>query len=144
MTKSELTITDMMKAYSEDAVEIAGSMGVQLDYSEESLKKVDEILEKYHQGIPKGIKKLFIKGPTEEQITQMSKVWGGYVGEVFRRNLGGEWRMSKSFSNALSLSINSIELYPPSKVNKRIINGKEDEIYFYYLVLKKQYVGASK
>ncbi|WP_222708603.1 hypothetical protein [Paenibacillus sp. N3.4] len=126
----------MMAAYSEDAVELAGKMGLQLDFSEESLKIIDEILERYHQGIPKGIKKIFSKGPSEDQIIQMSKIWGGYVGEVFRRNLGGYWEMSKKIDNAIVLRINSTELFPPAKVNKRIVNGKEDGIYFYYQVLK--------
>lgn len=52
--------------------------------------------------------------------------------------------MSKSFDNAIALRINSTEHYPPAKVNKRIINGKEDGIYFYYQVTKKHYVGDSK
>ncbi|MDF2922952.1 MAG: hypothetical protein K0R57_1866 [Paenibacillaceae bacterium] len=134
-------VKDMMIAYSEDAIEIANKMGIELDYSEESLKLVNDILEKYYQGIPKGIKKLFTKGPSNEQIVQMSKVWGGYVGEVIRRNLGGEWGMSKNFENAVSLMVNSAEVYPPAKVNKRIMNGKEDDIYFYYKVLKQQYAG---
>ncbi|TXK77675.1 hypothetical protein FU659_22295 [Paenibacillus sp. N3.4] len=133
---TQYTINDMMAAYSEDAVELAGKMGLQLDFSEESLKIIDEILERYHQGIPKGIKKIFSKGPSEDQIIQMSKIWGGYVGEVFRRNLGGYWEMSKKIDNAIVLRINSTELFPPAKVNKRIVNGKEDGIYFYYQVLK--------
>jgi len=78
----------------------------------------------YHLGIPKGIKKLFSKGPSEELIVQMSKVWGGYVGEVFRKNLGGEWEMSKSFDNAIALRINSTEFFPPAKVNKGLLTVK--------------------
>ncbi|NOV01191.1 hypothetical protein GC097_14330 [Paenibacillus sp. LMG 31457] len=138
---TQFTVNDMMIAYSEDAIELASKMGLKLDYSEESLETVNEILERYHQGIPKGIKKLFSKGPSEEQILQMSKVWGGYLGEVIRRNLGGDWEMSKNFNNAISLVVSSTEVYPPAKVNKRILNGKEDDISFYYKVLKQQYSG---
>ena len=112
-------------------------MGISLDYSEESLKTLDEILEKYHQGLPKGIKKLFFRGPSEEDIVHMSKVWGGYLGEVIRKNNGGEWGMSESFPNAISLTINDTEIFPPAKVNKRITNGKEDGIYFYYQAIKE-------
>ncbi|MBP0725797.1 hypothetical protein J5Y03_11505 [Bacillus sp. RG28] len=139
---SNYTVKDMMIAYSEDALDLASQMGISLDYSEDSLKLLDEILEEYHLGLPKGIKKLFFRGPSEEDIVQMSKIWGGYLGEVIRRNIGGEWEMSKNFNNAISLTINNTEIYPPAKVNKRIINGKEDEVFFYYHAIKEDIVNV--
>jgi hypothetical protein len=134
------TVQDMMVAYSEDALDLANQMGFSLDYSEESVKLLDEILEKYHQGLPKakGILKLFSRGPSEKDIIQMSKIWGGYLGEVIRRNIGGEWGMSENFHNAISLTINSTELYPPAKVTKRILNGTEDSVYAYYQIVKEE------
>lgn len=128
----------LMAAYSADAVQLASRMGYELDYTGESLLAVEEILEKYHRDLPKGWKRLFRRTPTEEQISQVSKMWGGYVGEVMRRELGGEWGMSSSFENAISLIINTTEIYPPAKVNKRILNGNEDNIYLFFRVMKQQ------
>ena len=136
---SQYTVQDMMVAYSEDAIVLAQQHGYALDFSEDSLKQVDQILEKYHQGIPRGFKKLFSKVPSEEKITQISKIFGGYVGEVMRRHIGGEWGLSDQFENALALKFNTnTEVYPPAKVNKRIINGSEDNIWFYYCVINEK------
>jgi hypothetical protein len=134
---TQYTIADMMRAYSEDALDLANQLNFELDYSEESLVKLDQILESYHQGIPKGIKKLFSKGPSEEQINQMAKIWGGYLGETIIRQLGGEWSMSTAFENALAIKIGETEIYPPAKVYKRIINGSEDNVNIYFKVLKQ-------
>src|SRR5262249_44112181 len=133
----------MMKAYSEDAIDLGNQMGNKLDYSEESLKHVEEILELYHQGIPKGLKKLFTKGPSDEQIAQMSKVWGGYIGEVIKKHLGGEWGLTSDNAITLLLSDGS-EIYPPSKANKRILHGPEDNIWHYYFLIKRDSASNSK
>jgi hypothetical protein len=136
---TQLTVTDMMRAYSEDAIDLASQMNIDLDFSEESLNKLDQILEKYHIGIPKGLKKLFNKSPSEEQIAQMAKIWGGYLGETIIKQLGGSWTMSTSFDNAVAIKIGESEIYPPAKIYKRIINGSEDNVAIYYQVLKQDF-----
>lgn len=137
MTKP--TVTDMMRAYAEDAIDFANQLNIELDFSEESLNKLDLILQQFHDGIPKGLKKLFKKGPSEEQIAQMSKMWGGYLGETIIRMFGGEWIMSKTFENAIAIQVQGTEIYPPAKTYKRIVNGQEDNIVNYYKVLKHDF-----
>lgn len=138
---SQYTVGDMMKAYSEDAVELAEKMGKKLDFSEDSLKKVEDILDMYYKDIPKGIiKRMFKKCPTQEEIIQMAKVWGGYIGEVMRQNFGGEWTSEDLFGekNLIILTVGETKVFPVAKAYKRIVNGKEDDIYFYYKVLKNE------
>lgn len=67
------TVADMMRAYAEDALDLAKQLNYELDFSEESLSSLDKILDQYHNGIPKGIKKYFSKGPSEEQIAQWQR-----------------------------------------------------------------------
>lgn len=142
---TQYTVDDMMKAYSEDALELANQMGTDLNFSEESLRNLDEILEQYHQGIPKGLKKIFSKGPSEEQIAQMSKIWGGYLGEVIKKHLGGEWGLSKQFNDAIALLFDdNSEIYPPAKVSKRILNGREDNVCHFYQAIKKDHLSSSR
>jgi hypothetical protein len=51
----QLTVTDMMVAYAQDAVDHAqSSAGVTLDYSPDSIKSVEEILEKLYAAVPRG------------------------------------------------------------------------------------------
>ncbi|GLX70262.1 hypothetical protein [Paenibacillus glycanilyticus] len=136
--KQEYAITGIMLAYAEDAVEVASGLGVELDYSEASLTELDAILERYHLSIPRGWKKIFRRGPSEEQITQISKMWGGYLGEIIRANLGGNWGLSDQFEDAIALKFDGedTEIYPPAKVYKRIMNGSEDHVAGYYQMIK--------
>ncbi len=139
---SQYSVEDMMKAYSEDAIELARKLGHELDCSEDSLKKVETILEMYNKEIPKGfIKRLLKKCPTQQEIIQMSKVWGGYIGEVIRNKFGGQWTFEDLFGekNIAVLSVGETQLFPVAKAYKRIVNGKEDDIYFYYKVLIQQF-----
>ncbi|MCM3786716.1 hypothetical protein M3231_27660 [Neobacillus mesonae] len=138
------TVADMMKAYAEDAVEFAEQLGVELDYSEESIKRLEELLQRFHEEIPRGFRKLFKKGPTEHDKIQMSKMWGGYLGETIIRHLGGEWQPSSVSEDTIAIVVSSTingevyphEVYPPSRVYRRIINGPEDNVWTYYCVLK--------
>lgn len=140
---SQYTIKDMMKAYSEDAVNLAGEFEKELDFSEDSLKKVEDILEIYYKSIPKGfINRLFNKGPTQDEIIQVAKVWGGYIGEVMRQHFGGEWSAEDLFGekNVIVLNVGETKIFPVAKAYKRIMIGKEDDIYFYYKVLKTEVI----
>ena len=134
------TVSEMMRAYAEDACDFAKQLNIELDFSEESINKLDLILQQFHAGIPKGLKKLFSKGPSEEQITQMSKMWGGYLGETIIGIFGGEWIESTTFENAIAIKVQGTEIYPPAKIYKRIVNGQEDNIVQFFKVLKHDFV----
>lgn len=141
---NDFSVHDMMVAFSTDAVEQAKELGVELDFSEESMKQLETILERYHASLPRGIKKLFRKGPTEEQIHQVSMMWGAYLGEVMRKHLGGEWGMSKHFDNAIAFFWKDSEVYPPAKVSKRIVGGDGDNVWVFYQVLKNDSMRVHK
>lgn len=129
------TISDIMKAYSEDAVELGKQMGKDLDFSEDSLLIIEEILELYHSSLPKRkILKWIKQKPSEEKVVQVSKIWGGYLGEAIRKNLGGEWLLE---DNTIILALNDTLIFPPAKVYKRITIGNEDNIWHYYQTLKQ-------
>src|SRR5688500_19744683 len=53
-----------------------------LDFTSESLDGVERIMTKLQKREPK---------LTDEQITELSELWGVYVGEVIRRYFGGQW-----------------------------------------------------
>ncbi|WP_168124077.1 hypothetical protein [Paenibacillus sp. HB172176] len=136
---TQFTVAEMMRAYAEDAQDLANQLKVELNYTEDSLFELDTILEKYHQGIPKGIKKILSKGPSEDQINQMAKIWGAYLGETIIKQLGGEWIQSNTFDNTIAIKIGETEIYPPAKIYKRIKNGSEDNINIYFKVLKQDF-----
>ena len=133
------TVNDMMVAYAEDAVEHAKSAGVALDYSPDSIRQVEEVLEKLY---PRGISRLIRRGPSVEDTATMAKMYGGYIGEVVRRAAGGEWVLDTEVApgqTVISLRKGEQRIFPPSKVQKRLANGSEDNVWFYYQVLMKEH-----
>jgi len=144
---NEPTINDMMKAYSEDAVEMGKKMfNKPLDFTEDSLKDVETILENIFKTILKGpLNRLFKSKPSDDKIWQMSKIWGGYLGEVIRRKWGGEWAAETAAhpGAVITLRVLGSDIFPPAKVFKRLTNGSEDNIWIYYQVLKQDFQATS-
>ena len=135
----------MMSAYAQDAVEYAQrSFDIPLDYSERSVQQVETVLAKLSETLPKGtLGKLFTKGPTQQEIDQMTKMFGGYVGEVIRRAWGGRWKLESAAFPGLQVITFEIagggDIWPHFKVGKRLTNGPEDNLWTYFQVLKQKY-----
>ncbi len=138
------TVADMMAAYAQDAVDHAkASSGITLDYSPESVRGVEAVLDKLYLAMPRGLLgRLFGKGPSSETIVNVSKMYGGYIGEVVRRAAGGEWVFDTEVvpgQNTICLRKGESRVFPPGKVHKRLTNGSEDNVWFYYQVLMSEH-----
>jgi hypothetical protein len=133
------SLNETMLAYAEDAVAFASQQfGITLDYSHDSIQQTEKIAEAMFKTIPSGfLGKLFQRGPSEEELDQFCKMLGGYIGEVYRRNRGGDWAINEEFS-AVGIQRGESWIFPPSKVYKRLTNGKEDDLWFYFQVMLKQ------
>src|SRR5947208_2130549 len=71
-----------------DAANVArGILGIALDYSLESLLTFDDLLRRYLPHYRADARQL--RG--NFQFPFPAEMWGSYVGEVLRRNFGGEW-----------------------------------------------------
>jgi hypothetical protein len=117
----------MAKAYAESAVTTARNSQVLLDYSEESLKQLESILE----GLAEKAQ--------PEGLEEVCKMWGSYLGEVVRRRFGGEWTIEtypgKAFAT-LTLSVNGNKLFPTMKVHRRLTQGRDDNVWSFYTMVK--------
>ena len=119
-------IESVMAAHATEAVEHAKErFGFDLDYSPESISQVEEAL-----------------AEVANDIEWLCRMYGGYVGEVLRRQHGGEWSLDDDLPDAervigLTLS-NGTRLFPPSKVAKRLHQGEGDSIKFYYKVVSQE------
>jgi hypothetical protein len=104
--------------------------GVDLDYSVTSLQAVDDIVEGMRQD-----------GCTSEQIGETLFGFGCYVGEVFVRHAGAQWRnvAETSMANFAGFPL-VIELgkdsfcNPIGKMFKRMENGEADNLPYFYQV----------
>lgn len=70
------------------------SKGLLLDYSHESLRKIDQVLANYGNS----------KGNGDRNMGLVELV-GAYFGEVIRKNLGGEWFENVPPDNATGLLV---------------------------------------
>jgi hypothetical protein len=102
--------------------------GVTLDYSVKSLEEVDRIIGRFHE-----------QGKTVEEIAETVFGLGCYVGEVFVKNVGGSWLAAtqEEIENVYGVPLivqlkNQVTANPIGKIIKRLENGDEDNIPYFY------------
>ena len=125
-------ISAMMRALADEAVKM-GREGfeTELDFSEASLQKVEQILSQLSKEMP--------ENAGETDIDEMSKVWGGYLGEVMRRRWGGEWTIDYYPGGQyliITLNVNGSKLFPSMKVNRRLTEGPQENVWDFYRTVK--------
>jgi hypothetical protein len=128
------SINDMMLAYAQDAVDYAKLRhNVDLNFSVSSIEAVEKIADQLFQARPRGLRTLISRGPTEEEMDILCKMLGGYIGEVYRTQKGGDWALNDEFS-AIGIQRGDAWIFPPAKVHKRLTNGDEDNLWSYFRV----------
>lgn len=134
-------VNEMMKAYSLDAVDYAKQFNKTLDFSETSIQSLEDVCTLLYNEIPRGFfAKIFNKSPSEEAIIQMSKMLGAYIGEVMIKHYGGNWTIENFMNqgNTLVVNLEELKTFPVAKVYKRLKNGPEDNVHYYYFVMTKE------
>ena len=139
MTETGFVVDDKLQeiaeAYALDAVDFARDhFALQLDWSDRSVQHIETILTRFHNELSRA-------KPSEDQIFQFAKMFGSYVGEVFRRNQGARWGMvtvaGETFPGMEAIKTGS-RFWPWAKVQHRLINGPEDNVWHYYRHLAEQ------
>lgn len=116
---------DVVKAVKENE-------GVELDYSVKSLETIDGLVGRFREN-----------GCTVEDMEITLFIFGCYVGEVFVRNAGATWRAATQdeIDNwcgfPLLLDLGEASLNPIGKVFKRLENGDEDYLPYFYQCFHK-------
>jgi hypothetical protein len=107
--------------------------GVTLDYSVKSLKIVDKIIGRFHD-----------ERRTMDELAATVFGFGCYVGEVFVRNADAEWRaatqeeIDKIYGVPLIVELGEDSTANPiGKVIKRLENGEEDNLPYFYKVFTR-------
>jgi hypothetical protein len=122
----------MAGAYAEKAVQKAREFNTQLDYTENSLMEVEVILSQLARGST-------LAQTSSDDVGEMCKMWGSYLGEVVRRRFGGEWSVEtypgKNFAT-LTLSVGANKLFPTMKIHRRLTQGEEDSVWSFYKMVK--------
>ena len=120
-------ILRMMQGYAQQAVELAHQHKIDLDFSENSLQSLEHLLS--HIGITSG------GAPDASGLDEMSRIWGGYFGEVVRRRFGGDWTVEKypqGDFHIVTLNVNGARLFPSMKIHRRLTQGAGEDLWSFY------------
>jgi hypothetical protein len=132
MEKTHDSVESMVRAYSQAAVELAREFKAALDYTDNSVMEVEVILAQFAQDLAGG-------QPPADEMDEMCKLWGCYLGEVVRRRFGGEWGIEtypgKQFAT-LTLNVGGNKLFPSMKIHRRLTEGENDNIWTFYKMVK--------
>jgi len=99
-----------------------------LEVGKDSLDGVERILAAMHT--LKGQNKV-----SSEQIESVCSMMGVFVGELIRRQYGGQWRVAES--GELELPYPGTTIRPIDRARRRITSGPSDNIRMYYASLPK-------
>lgn len=106
------------------AVAYAKQYNIILDYTEQSIGKVDEILGVYHENLDR-----YDGEDGAETLWNIAVHFGIYLGETLLRThleeKGFAWCLKEGMP---ALKKENNEMYPISKAHKRILNGPEDDV----------------
>jgi hypothetical protein len=133
LTKASFDSLDaMMQAYAAEAVRVAASEHrVKLDYSTTSIDVLESILS------------TLVQPPTDD-LEWLTKLWGSYFGEVFRRRYSSTWTMSEYPGGQLAIptvEIGGSRIYPLLKVNRRLTMGETENLVTFTEMARKRLDG---
>jgi len=123
-----------------NAIKMAEGFEINLDYSDESIQKVEEILAK--------INAHFINAQSDEGLSGIAFGFAGYIVTVIEKNHGaGKWEKDHKEAGADTFPFHwkGGTIFPYAWCMKRIIDGDSDNVWFKYqaLVLKTPDNGSS-
>lgn len=100
-----------------------------LDYSPDSVKKVEEILGKLHD--------IYVQNPSSISERGLSAAYGAYIGEVIRRTEPGvRWeRDDATGEKVYPLIWGTGHSYPMAWCHRRIVDGDGDNVWVKYWIL---------
>jgi hypothetical protein len=105
--------------------------GESLDFSSESLEGVERIMNALHKQAKDAPADQKL---SDAQITELSKLWGIYVGEVIRRYYGGQWSLVDGVPD---LALGGRSATPLAKVRRRITDGPMENLKYYFQSIMK-------
>lgn len=140
-------LDEAMAEGAERAVAWAADQQLELDYSLDSVRIVERRLAALHEAVPRGLfGRLWTDGLSEADIQVAAMMFGAYVGEVLKKEFGGYWSDESLLdpgSKVLTLHFENGrgEVWPQIKVEKRLRNGPEDNVWHYTLSVAARIAG---
>jgi hypothetical protein len=128
-------IQKIAEAYSLDARDfLCDHFRVKLDWSDASIQEIEKAMDTFSRQAQSA-------KPTEEQVMGFAKMFGSYVGEVYRKNHGATWgmvEMSGQSFPGLKAELNGTLFWPWGRARNRLVDGAENNVWHYYSQLPKK------
>lgn len=119
----------MMEGYAQAAAEAAhDEFRRALDFSSESIERLDEIL-------------VLVGESPELDIDFEVRLWGSYLGEVLRRRYTGNWEMTRYPGGEMAVpavEVRGSRLFPLMKVYRRLTEGEEEDLATFFTMVTER------
>jgi hypothetical protein len=125
---TEISLAEEMEAAATNAVQWTEKyFGETLDFSQASITALEGAVDDVDNFIP--------GGDSAENIDLISWLWGAYIGEVLRRQIGGEWlEWEDEYGKSIAFQSGGFKIFPHDKVHKRLVDGAEHDLEGYYRI----------
>ncbi|MGL5784909.1 MAG: hypothetical protein ACRCYZ_05585 [Alphaproteobacteria bacterium] len=117
-------VQEIMGDFASSALAAAKKFGKELDSTFDSIEQVEEIIEICFQAYQKN-------DLDEEGVEIFAEMFGGYIGEVYRKVKNGKWDYDPSFETIVIKSPRGFTFFPIAKVHKRIIKGEDENLWYF-------------
>ncbi|MCX7359090.1 MAG: hypothetical protein NT015_13230 [Alphaproteobacteria bacterium] len=124
-------VQQVAEAYALDAIAFARkNFKVELDFSDASIAQIESMMENFDRNATRGL-------PRAEVLAQFGKMFGSYIGEVYRKNHGGSWGMITNEGSSIPgvQGADGTLFWPWARVENRMRQGPQENILDYYLYL---------
>jgi hypothetical protein len=128
--KADAKVQQEAMTQGERLIDFATKNGIQLDWSDDSIQRVERIAADLHEAYKKG-------RASARTARIFSDMLGSYLGEVYRRNHEAEWGWVISQGSRVPgmRSKGETLFWPMGRAENRVINGPADNLWHYYQVL---------
>jgi len=124
------SIAEEMSAAAVEAMKLTRKyFVVELDFSAASLKTLDALFDDVEFTMP--------GGKSDDNVDLLTRVWGSYLGEVIRRNLGGDWIDGHS-DGQNALQIQDEKIAPHCIVRGRLDSSAKASVFKTYEDLQRR------
>jgi hypothetical protein len=115
--------------YAADLVQFARlELSLELDFSDTSVAQIEEVAAELHADLRRE------RGAIRD-VDTLIQMLGSYVGEVYRRNHGGEWGFASTNGKrimAIRAATGNSLMWPVERIKQRIRGGGSNNVWAYY------------
>lgn len=124
------------ETYAQDACDfLRDHFKITLDWTDASIEHIEATMETFYRQLENA-------RPSNEKVIEFSKMFGSYIGEVYRKNHGATWgivEMNGSRFPGMKAEKSDTLFWPWGRARNRLLDGPENNVWHYYKELIKQH-----